>query len=113
MTKASTLSYFQKKIETRIIADASPIGLRVVLQLTQLHDRTLKIVSYASRSLTEIEQKYSQTEKEALALFGHVNDSTCIYLVDDSNLSRNTNLCNTSIQELYTSIQERQNLRLE
>lgn len=36
--------------------------------MTQLHDNEWRVISYASRSLTDVERRYSQTEKEALAL---------------------------------------------
>jgi hypothetical protein len=44
----------------------SPVGLGAVL--TQTHKDGLRVISYACRSLTETEKRYSQTEKEALAL---------------------------------------------
>ena len=63
---ASTLAYFRGDCNTRIIADAGPHGLGAVL--TQLQDGEWRAISYASRNLTEVERRYSQTEKEALAL---------------------------------------------
>ena len=49
-----------------MIADASPVGLGAVLVREKNGDsRTL---CYASRSLSQVERRYSQTEKEALAL---------------------------------------------
>ncbi|KAK3746022.1 hypothetical protein QZH41_003245 [Actinostola sp. cb2023] len=66
MAKTGTLAYFDKTSPTKIVADASPVGLGAVL--LQKQDGQWTPVYYASRSLTECEQKYSQTEKEALAL---------------------------------------------
>ena len=66
LSSAETLGYFNKNAPTQVIADASPEGLGAVL--TQLHKDGPRIISYASRSLTETERRYSQTEKEALAL---------------------------------------------
>ena len=66
ITQAETLAYFRADCRTRIIADASPVGLGAVL--TQQQGGTWRVVSYASRSLTDVERRYSQTEKEALAL---------------------------------------------
>lgn len=66
MTKESTLGYYNVSDRTQIIADASPVGLGAVL--IQFKQNEPRIISYASRSLNRTEQKYAQTEKEALAL---------------------------------------------
>ena len=66
VAQATTLAYFRGDCNTRIIADAGPQGLGAVL--TQLQDGEWRAISYASRNLTEVERRYSQTEKEALAL---------------------------------------------
>ena len=49
-----------------MIADASPVGLGAVL--VQEKNGESRAVCYASRSLSQVERRYSQTEKEALAL---------------------------------------------
>jgi len=46
--------------------DASPVGLGAVL--TQVQGGCERVVAYASHSLTDVERRYSQTEKEALGL---------------------------------------------
>lgn len=56
------MSYFDPKKEIELIVDASPFGLGAIL--TQDN----KVLSYASRALTEVESRYSQTEREALAI---------------------------------------------
>ena len=66
ITQAETLAYYQVGCRTRIDADASPVGLGAVL--TQQQGGVWRVISYASRSLTDVERRYSQTEKEALAL---------------------------------------------
>ena len=66
LSSATTLAYFDKDAPTQVVADASPVGLGAVLAQTQ-KDGPL-VIGYASRSLTETEKRYSQTEKEALAL---------------------------------------------
>ena len=66
LTDSETLGYFDKDAPTQVIADASPVGLGAVL--TQISKDGPRIISYASRSLTSTETRYSQTEKEALAL---------------------------------------------
>ncbi|XP_063400348.1 uncharacterized protein K02A2.6-like [Mytilus trossulus] len=63
------MSYFDPNKETMLIVDASPVGLAGLLI------QNGKIIAYASRSLTDVETRYSQTEKEALAIYkpGKVN----------------------------------------
>ena len=55
-----------KMPQTQVIADASLVGLGVVL--TQKQKNRPRVICYTSRSLTDTERRYSQTEKEALAL---------------------------------------------
>ena len=62
---APVLAYFDKDAHTRVIADASPVGLGAVL--VQEKNGDSRAVCYASRSLSQVERRYSQTEKEALA----------------------------------------------
>ena len=66
LTSAPVLAYFDKEAHTRVIADASPVGLGAVL--VQETNGVGRAVCHASRSLTSVERRYSQTEKEALAL---------------------------------------------
>ena len=66
LLESSTLAFYDKNAETRVITDASPVGLGGVL--IQKHDDQWTIVSYASKSLSDCERRYSQTEKEALGV---------------------------------------------
>ena len=50
-----------------VTVDASPVGLAAILSQFD-KDGNERIVAYASRTLTQVEQKYSQTEKEASAV---------------------------------------------
>lgn len=52
LASAETLAYYNKDAKTRVIADAIPVE----------HDGVYR------RSLTAVERRYSQTEKEVLAL---------------------------------------------
>ena len=63
---AETLGYYDKDSPTQVIADASPVGLGAVL--TQKQKNGPRVICYACRSLTDTESRYSQTEKQALAL---------------------------------------------
>ena len=67
MANVATLAYFDKDASrTIVIADASPVGLGAVL--VQIQNGEPVPICYASRALSKCEQRYSQTEKEALAL---------------------------------------------
>ncbi|XP_055585172.1 uncharacterized protein K02A2.6-like [Uranotaenia lowii] len=61
-----TLAHFDPKLSTRVVADASPVGLGAVL--IQFFEGQPRAVCFASKSLTDTEKRYAQTEKEALAL---------------------------------------------
>ena len=45
---------------------ASPVGLGVIL--TQTHGDETRLIAYASRTLAPVDRRYSQTEREALAV---------------------------------------------
>ena len=66
LAKCGTLAYYDPDAPTQVITDASPVGLGAVL--VQKQNDEWVAVSYASRSLTDCEQRYSQTEKEALGV---------------------------------------------
>ena len=63
---AKTLAYFDKNAPTEIIADASPVGLGAVL--VQKQQEVKAVVAYASKSLSYVERRDSQTEKKSLGL---------------------------------------------
>lgn len=67
LAKIPNLSYFDPNNKTRLIADASPVALGAVLLQFDTAGEP-KIISFASRSLSDVEKRYSQTEKESLAL---------------------------------------------
>ena len=67
MATPEVMKYFNSSLKTELIVDASPVGLGAILtQVTA--DGGTNIVAYASRSLTDCESRYSQTEGEALAV---------------------------------------------
>lgn len=61
------LGFFDRKDHTKLIVDASPEGLGAVL-LQENEDGQNRIISFASKALTDLERKYFQTEREALAI---------------------------------------------
>lgn len=61
------LGFFDRNDKTKLIVDASPDGLGAVL-LQESKEGQNRIISFASKSLTDLERKYFQTEREALAI---------------------------------------------
>ena len=68
LTSHSVMSYFDQTKETEVITDASPYGLSGILTQTDPNTRERKVVAYVSRTLTPVERRYSQTEREALGI---------------------------------------------
>ena len=67
LTKPSVLALYNPNAKTKIRADASAYGLDTIL--LQHHEREdWKPIAYASKSMSETEKRYSQIEKEAIAL---------------------------------------------
>jgi hypothetical protein len=65
----SALGYFDINWHTELHTDASPVGLSLVcLQKNPEKNNDYKIISFGSRTLTDVESRYSQVEKEALAI---------------------------------------------
>lgn len=66
LSDGSVLGYFNPEDEIVLIVDASPVGLGAVL--VQLSKKEERVISFASKSLSEVEQRYYQTEREALGI---------------------------------------------
>lgn len=66
LSSEQALGYYNVNDQTQLYADASPVGLGAVL--IQFNEKGPRVISYASKSLSETEKRYCQTEKEALAL---------------------------------------------
>ena len=65
----SAMAYFNKNWKTQIFVDASQKGLGLVFAQYDPNDSTNRsIVEFKSRTLTEVESRYSQVELEALAV---------------------------------------------
>ena len=62
LSRACSLAYFDPNKHTEIHMDASPVAISAVLS------QNGRIVQFASRALSAVEQKYSQTEREALTI---------------------------------------------
>ena len=66
LSKPTTLALYDVNAPTKLSADASSYGLGAVL--LQEADKQWRPIAYASRSMSETEQRYAQIEKEALAI---------------------------------------------
>ena len=63
------LNYYDTNLEkTEVICDASPVGLGAMLVQYEKNNPKPRIVAYNSKALTEVETRYSQIEREALAI---------------------------------------------
>ena len=66
LSGTQVMAHYDPSAPTQLRVDASPVGLGAVLTQTQ-HGVT-RPIAYASRTLSNVERRYSQTEKEALAV---------------------------------------------
>ena len=61
------LAFFDRNKSSELIVDASPYGLSGIL-IQRDENLDPKVISYAGRLLSNVEHRYSQTEREALAI---------------------------------------------
>ena len=66
LTSDCVMAHYDPAALTQLRVDASPVGLVAILTQTQLG--VVRPVAYAGRTLTAVERRYSQTEREALAV---------------------------------------------
>ena len=62
-----TLNYFDAGRKTELYCDASPVGLCAILTQIDVQGER-NVVQFASRPLSSVESRYSQTEREALGV---------------------------------------------
>lgn len=62
LSSETVMAYFDLSEKIEVLTDASSVGISAILS------QAGKVVAYASRSLTQVETRYSQTEREALAV---------------------------------------------
>jgi hypothetical protein len=62
LSSTQVMVYFDPSKATEVLVDASPVGVSAMLT------QEGKVVCYASRALTDVEQRYSQTDREMLGL---------------------------------------------
>ena len=67
LTDNNVMSYFDPQKKTVATFDASPFGLCAVLTQVDSTGQS-HVVAYASRTLTDVKCRYSQTEREAISI---------------------------------------------
>lgn len=68
LSQSMTLTNLNPKLITKIYVDASPVGICAVLIQRDSSSNPSQVVHFASRALTPTEQRYSQTQSEALTV---------------------------------------------
>ena len=109
------LKYFDPNLPVKLSVDASKSGLGSVL--LQLHKDDWHPVAFASRALSKTERRYSQIEKETLAVI-YASEKfnlfiyRCRFLVESdhkplqSSFKRNINKAPPQIQRLLLRLQK-------
>ena len=62
LTESRVMSYFNSRLETKVIVDASPVGLGSLL----VQDG--RVISYANRAHSDVELRYPQTKRKMLGV---------------------------------------------
>ena len=68
LTNSPVMSYFDIQWDTMVLVDTSPIGISAILAQKEKGTNENRMIAYASRALTPVEKRYSQTEREALSV---------------------------------------------
>ncbi|GFN78652.1 Gag-Pol protein [Plakobranchus ocellatus] len=63
----NNVSYFNPNLQTELVVDANPVGLGCLLTQKD-SDKKVRVIACASRALTPVKQRYSQIEREVLAI---------------------------------------------
>lgn len=68
LASTTALQYFDPMKESEVYVDASPVGISAILMQKPKDSEQRCNIHFASRALTPTEQRYSQIEREALAV---------------------------------------------
>ena len=89
MANWKMIRYFDTELSTELIVDASPFGLGAILTQKTENENPVQVIEYASCALTDTESRYSQTERELLAVvwacehFNHYLEGSEFIVVTD------------------------------
>jgi hypothetical protein len=67
LSSDTVLAYFDPELKSCIVVDASSVGLGAIFT-QETREGNRNVVCYASRTLTPVERRYSQIEREGLAI---------------------------------------------
>ena len=62
------LNYYDPNLKTEVICDGSPVGVGAMLVQYDPKTQEPRVITYNSRSLTDVEKRYGQIERESLAI---------------------------------------------
>ena len=65
------IAYFDPSKATELVTDASPLGLSAILMQNIPGTKDRRVVAYASRALTDVEKRYSQTVRSTNSSLGN------------------------------------------
>ena len=65
LSQAPVMGYFEMTEDTFVTVDASPVGISAILTQSTPWLDGYTVIAYASRAPSDVEKRYSQTEKEA------------------------------------------------
>ena len=68
LIRSPVMLYVDKTKHTELVTDASPFGLSAILYQCGVNQNDRTCVAYISRALTDVERRYSQMEREVLAI---------------------------------------------
>ena len=66
LCSSPVMAYFDTRKRNLVIVDGSPYGIWAILLQKEQNCSQFKILSYASRALSLVEKRYSQTDIEGL-----------------------------------------------
>ncbi|XP_049522663.1 uncharacterized protein LOC125945132 [Dermacentor silvarum] len=115
LSEATALAYFDPGKDITLIVDAAPHGLGAIL--TQTSGSETRVVAYGSRALSPVEARYSQIEREMLAVVWGIEHfhiylyGTAFHLLTDhkplvSILSNPRSLPSARLERLALRIQQ-------
>ncbi|XP_037572338.1 uncharacterized protein K02A2.6-like [Dermacentor silvarum] len=115
LSEARALAYFDPGKDITLIVDAAPHGLGAIL--TQTSGSETRVVAYGSRALSPVEARYSQIEREMLAIVWGIEHfhiylyGTAFHLLTDhkllvSILSNPRSLPSARLERLALRIQQ-------